>query len=108
VPKAGDKALLRGTAVLLDAPIGLNQKVPVALDLRHEFSLALAGKTPDLATAFNKHGAKHDSRLAAVRDELAGAVEATITRAFRPAFFVCAGLAAAALGLAGLFRKRLL
>jgi hypothetical protein len=108
VPKAGDKALLRGTAVLLDAPIGLDQKVPVALDLRHQFALAKAGQTPDLAAAFNKHGAKHDPALARVRDRLTGAIEATITRASRPAFFLCAGLAAAALALAVALRTRLL
>jgi predicted MFS family arabinose efflux permease len=108
VPKAGDKALLRGTAVLLDAPIGLDKKVPVALDLRGEFAKAQAGETPDLAAPFDKNGARHDSALAAVRDELASAIEATITRASRPAFFVCAGLAALALVLAAAFRRRLL
>jgi predicted MFS family arabinose efflux permease len=108
VPKAGDKALLRGTAVLLDAPIGLDKKVPVALDLRGEFAKAQAGETPDLSAPFDKNGARHDSALAAVRDDLAGAIEATITRASRPAFFVCAGLAALALVLAAAFRRRLL
>ncbi len=107
-PKAGDKALLRGTAVLLDAPIGLDKKIPVALDLRGEFAKAQAGKTPDLAKPFDKNGARHDSALAAVRDDLKGAIEATITRASRPAFFVCAGLAGLALVLAAVFRRRLL
>ena len=108
VPKAGDKALLRGTAVLLDAPIGLDKKVPVALDLRGEFAKARAGETPNLAKPFDKNGARHDSALAAVRDDLASAIEATITRASRPAFFVCAGLAGLALVLAAVFRRRLL
>jgi len=108
VPKAGDKALLRGTAVLLDAPIGLDKKVPVALDLRGEFAKAQAGETPNLARPFDKNGARHDSALAAVRDDLASAIEATITRASRPAFFVCAGLAGVALVLAAVFRRRLL
>jgi MFS family permease len=108
VPKAGDKALLRGTAVLLDAPIGLDKKVPVALDLRGEFAKAQAGETPNLAEPFDKNGARHDSALAAVRDDLASAIETTITRASRPAFFVCAGLAGLALVLAAVFRRRLL
>jgi len=108
VPRAGDKALLRGTAVLLDAPIGLDKKVPVALDLRGEFAKAQAGETPNLAKPFDKNGARHDSALAAVRDDLASAIEATITRASRPAFFVCAGLAGLALVLAAVFRRRLL
>ena len=81
VPTAGDQALLRGTAVLLDAPIGLDKKVPVALDLRKAFARAQAGETPDLKQPFNAHGAASDSALAAVRDDLAGAIETTITRA---------------------------
>jgi MFS family permease len=106
VPAAGDQALLRGTAVLLDAPIGLDKKVPVALDLRKAFDRAQAGETPDLKQPFNAHGAAHDSALAAVRDRLADAIAATITRASRPAFFVCAGFAALALLLAFAFRRQ--
>jgi predicted MFS family arabinose efflux permease len=108
IPAAGDKALLRGTAVLLDAPIGLDKKVPVALDLRSAFDKAKEGETPDLAEPFDKHGAQHDSALASARDTLLGAIEATITRASRAAFFVCAGFAALALLVAVLFRRRVL
>ena len=108
IPDAGDKALLRGTAVLLDAPIGLDKKVPVALDLRSAFDKAREGETPDLAEPFDKHGAQHDSALASARDTLLGAIEATITRASRAAFFVCAGFAALALLVALLFRRRVL
>jgi len=107
VPEAGDRALLRGTAVLLDAPIGLDKKIPVALDMRKTFAQAQDGETPDLAKPFNAHGARHDSALAAVRDDLESAIEATITRASRPAFLVCAGLAALALLTAALFRRRI-
>ena len=106
VPAAGDRALLKGTAVLLDAPIGLGQKVPVALDLRRAFARGQAGETPDLREPFNAHGARHDAALAATRDRLAGTIEATITRASRPAFFVCAGFAGLALLLALAFRRR--
>jgi MFS family permease len=106
VPAAGDRALLRGTAVLLDAPIGLDKKVPVARDLRKAFDRAQAGETPDLRQPFNAHGAAHDSALAVVRDRLAGAIAATITRASRPAFFLCAGFAALALLLAAAFRRQ--
>jgi MFS family permease len=104
VPAAGDRALLKGTAVLLDAPVGLDKKVPVALDLRTAFDRAQAGETPDLAQPFNAHGAAHDSSLAAARDRLVGAIEATITRASRSAFFVCAAFAALALVLAAALR----
>jgi hypothetical protein len=107
VPAAGDRALLRGTAVLLDAPIGLDKKVPVALDLNKAFDRAQAGETPDLKEPFNAHGAAHDSALAAVRDDLAGAIATTITRATRSAFFLCATFAAAALLVAVAFRRRI-
>ena len=106
VPDAGDKALLRGTAVLLDAPIGLDKKVPVALDLRKAFAKAQEGETPDLKEPFNAHGAQSDSALAAVRDDLFGAIAATLTRATRSAFFLCAGFAAAALLVAAAYRRR--
>jgi MFS family permease len=106
LPSAGDRALLKATAVLLDAPVGLDKKVPVALDLRGAFSEAQAGETPDLAGPFDAHGAKHDPALAAARDDLVGTIETTITRAFRPAFFFSAALAALAVVVAGLFRRR--
>ena len=107
VPAAGDQALLRGTAVLLDAPIGLDKKVPVALDLNKAFARAQEGETPDLRQPFDAHGARSDSALAAVRDRLAGAIAATITRASRPAFFLCAGFAALALLVAAADRRKL-
>jgi hypothetical protein len=106
VPAAGDRALLKGTAVLLDAPIGIDKKVPVALDLRKAFARAQVGETPDLRRPFDAHGAAHDSALASVRDRLTGTIAATIMRASRPAFFVCAGFAALALLLAAAFRRR--
>jgi hypothetical protein len=107
VPEAGDRALLRGTAVLLDAPVGLDKKIPVALDMRKTFAQAQDGETPDLAKPFNANGARHDPALGAVRDKLESAIESTITRASRPAFLLCAGLAALALALAALFRRRI-
>jgi small basic protein len=60
-----------------------------------------------LSEPFNAHGAGSDSALAKTRDDLVGAIEATITRAFRPAFFLSAGFAAAALVAAVFFRRRL-
>ena len=106
VPKSGDKALLRATAVLLDSPVGLDKKVPVALDLRGAFAKARDGEVPDLSEPFDAHGARNDSELAATRDKLVGAIESTITRAFRPAFLLSAGFAALALLAAALFRRR--
>jgi predicted MFS family arabinose efflux permease len=106
LPDAADRALLRATAVVLDAPVGLTKKVPVALDLRKSLDQAQAGERPDLKAAFDRHGAESDSKLAAARDDVVGAIEATVTRAFRPAFLICAGFAAAALALALVMRGR--
>ena len=107
VPAAGDEAMLKATAVLLDAPVGLDKKVPVALSLRGAFARAQEGQTPDLAQPFNEHGARTDSGLAATRDRLLGTIENTITRASRSAFFVCALFAAMALLVAVVFRRRI-
>ena len=108
LPSAGHRATLRATAVLLDAPIGLTTKIPVALDLRSAFERARDGQIPDLAEPFNAHGARDDPKVASVRDRLIGTIEETITRSFRSAFLVSAAFAAAALGVAFLFRRRLL
>jgi MFS family permease len=106
LPPAGHRAELRATAVLLDAPIGLGSKIPVALDARAEFARAQAGEIPDLNRPFNAHGAEHDPALAAVRDRLVGTIKDTITRAFRSSFLLSAALAAGALLVAFLFRHR--
>jgi MFS family permease len=106
VSPSGHKAELRATAVLLDAPIGLSTKIPVALDARAEFERAKAGEIPDLARPFNAHGAAHDQALARVRDKLVSAIKDTITRAFRSSFLLCSALGGAALAIAFLFRRR--
>ncbi|MFL5925783.1 MAG: MFS transporter [Gaiellaceae bacterium] len=106
LPPAGHRAELRATAVLLDAPIGLTSKIPIALDARTEFARAQAGEIPDLARPFDARGATHDSTLAAARDELIGTIRDTITRAFRSSFLLSAAFAAAGLLVAFLFRRR--
>ena len=106
VTPAGHTAELRATAVLVDAPIGLSTKIPVALDARAEFARAKAGEIPDLSRPFDAHGAKHDPTLAHVRDTLIDAIKDTVTRAFRSSFLLCALFGGAALGVAYLFRRR--
>ena len=96
LPPAGRHAELQATRLILDAPVGLATKVPVALDLGSAFHRAQAGEVPDLRAPFDAHGARHDAHLARVRDDLSGAVDRTIARAFRTSFAVCAAFAAAA------------
>jgi predicted MFS family arabinose efflux permease len=107
LPDTGDRAELGATKVLLDAPIGISKKVPIALDLRKAFSDARDGTIPDLAEPFDKRGAQDDEDLAAARDDLVEVIEEVITRAFRPAYLLSAAFAAAAVALAALFRRRI-
>jgi hypothetical protein len=106
LPPAGHRAELRATSVLLDAPIGLSAKIPIALDAKIEYDRARAGQIPDLARPFDAHGARTDPALAAARDRLVGTIRDTITAAFRSSFLLCAVLAAAALAVAVLTRRR--
>jgi MFS family permease len=106
LPPAGHRATLRATAVLLDAPVPLETKIPVAVQVAREFERARAGQVPDLAGPFDAHGARSDPVLAATRDRLVSTVEETITRAFRPAFLFSAALAAAAVVVAAAVRRR--
>ena len=108
LPAAGHEVTLRATAVLLDAPIGLRTKVPVALGVAAELEQARAGEIPDLSKPFDDHGARQDSDVAAVRDDVIATIEGTITRSFRTAFLFSAALAACALLLAVVLRKRVL
>jgi hypothetical protein len=93
---------------MLDAPVGLSEKIPIALDLRSAFDQASDGRRPDLRRIFDAHGAASNPQLAAARDEVVGVVESTVTRAFRPAFLLSAVFAALAFGVARVFRRRLL
>jgi predicted MFS family arabinose efflux permease len=107
LPAAGHKATVRATAVLLDAPVPIAKKVPIAFGVAHELDRARAGQVPNLKRPFDDQGARSDPTLRRTRDRLVGAVEETITRAFRPAFLFSAALAAAALVLAALMQRRL-
>jgi Major Facilitator Superfamily len=106
LPPAGHRAELRATSILLDAPIPIGTKLPIAFDLVGVFQKARQGEVPDLTQPFNAHGAQQDATVASVRDRLVSAIEETITRAFRPAFLLSALLAALAIPVAVLFPWR--
>jgi MFS family permease len=108
LPSTGNRVTLQATAVLLDAPIGLGTKVPIALGVAGELEHARSGQIPDLAKPFDDHGAGHDRAVAATRDRLVATVEATITRAFRVPFLFAAALAGASLALGLTLGRRLL
>ena len=93
----GDRATLEATRVILDAKLGLQDKVPLALDLADEFNRTPRGAVPDLGKVFAARGAAGDTQLAVVRDDLIGAIEDSLTRSFRNAFLVSALFALLAL-----------
>jgi MFS family permease len=91
-----DRATLGATRSLLEAQVPLNDKLPVVWDLRNAIEDAPRGQMPDLAKVFDENGAGSNRELAAARDGLTGTITDAITRSFRPAFAVAAGLAALA------------
>ena len=93
IQRSTDQAALRGTQILLDARLPLNQKVPLALALRDAIEQAPQGEVPDLDAVFSAQGADHDAAVANVRTDLVTGIEGLLTRSFRPAFFAAAGLA---------------
>ena len=78
------------TAVVLDAPISLRNKVSLALDLRDLVANAPRGEVPDPTVPFNKRGANTNANMAATRDGVVSAIRDTITREFRSAFLIAA------------------
>jgi MFS family permease len=104
--ETGQKATVAGTAAVLDAPIPLTKKVPIALDLYDGFQQAKEGEIPNLDRPFDERGGADDSKLRQARDTLREAVEAPLTRAFRPAFLVSALFALLACATALALRRR--
>jgi MFS family permease len=104
--RGGERATLNATAVILDARLPLEQKVPIALDLRDEFERTPDGKVPDLAAPFADNGAAEDAAVAKTRDDLLGTIEAALTRSFRTSYLLAAIFALLALVPLALARLR--
>jgi MFS family permease len=105
--EAADRATINATAVILDAPLPIQTKIPVALDLYDEFQATPEGEIPDLARPFDEHGAGDDEAVSQARDDLLEEVQAVLTRAFRSSFTLSAvfALLAGAAAVAFLRRK---
>jgi len=88
-------ATASAAAIVLDAPLELRVKVPLALDMKDLVGKARRGEIPDLRGPFDRR-AGNGPAVTETRDAVTNAVEATITRAFRPSFVVAALFAAAA------------
>ena len=84
--RGGQQATLAGTAEILDAPVPLTQKVPLALDLRDEFERTPRGQVPDLDAAFANNTSDDAPGIAALQESLLGTIEDVMTRSFRSSF----------------------
>jgi MFS family permease len=99
-----ERATQNATAVILDAPLPLTQKLPIALDLYREFQAAPDGEIPDLTAPFEERA--DEPEVQEVGDSLLETVEAALTRSFRSSFALSAVFALLA-GVAALaFRRR--
>ena len=83
--------------MILDGPIDLTKKVPIALDMRDAFDRGQRGEIPDLAKPFDDRGAKTDTHLRALRDTLLDTLRGVVTKSFRWSFFLSALFALLAL-----------
>jgi predicted MFS family arabinose efflux permease len=88
--EAGDRATQNATAVILDARLPLERKVPIALDLYDAFQRTPNGEIPDLAAPFEVNGAAGEPSVRETRDDLLASVEAPLTGAFRSSFALAA------------------
>ena len=88
--RGGQEATLAGTAEILDAPVPLTDKVPLALDLKDEFERTPRGQVPDLNSAFTEHTQDGTASVIELRESLLGTIEDVLTRSFRSAFGVSA------------------
>jgi MFS family permease len=104
--EAADRATINATAVILDAPLPIQTKIPVALDLYDEFQAVPEGEIPDLARPFDEHGADDDEAVRETRDTLLDEVQAVLTRAFRSSFTLSAVFALLAGASAVAFARR--
>lgn len=95
--RGGQEATLAGTAEILDAPVPLTDKVPLALDLKDEFERTPRGQVPDLSSAFAEHTSTGETSVVALQGSLLGTIEDVLTRSFRSAFALSALFAILAL-----------
>jgi hypothetical protein len=99
-------ATLAGVRVVMDGNIGLQNKVPIALDMRDLFEAGQRGEIPNLAKPFDDRGAQHDGNLRRVRDGLLDTLRGVVTSSFRWSFLLSALFALLALLPARRLRER--
>lgn len=95
VTRSEGQATLRGVALVLDAPLPVTAKVPLALDLHHVLRTSPDGRIPNFAPAFAAAAARGGASpaLAALQDGFTNATTAPVARAFRRPLLAAALLA---------------
>jgi MFS family permease len=74
---------------MLEAPLPLETKVPLMLELAAAGNPERA-KPPDVEAIFARHGAASNPALQDLQDQIVGEVEELVIRTFRKPFLVCA------------------
>ncbi|MEZ0285138.1 MAG: MFS transporter [Thermoleophilia bacterium] len=92
-----DRARLAGASALIEAPLSIQDKVAVGIELEKAIDEAPRGEVPDLSSAVAAGGDPTSPGRVALRDSLQRVISDAITRGFRGAFILCAILAALAL-----------
>jgi predicted MFS family arabinose efflux permease len=106
IMQAAEDVSIPATAVMLDAPVGGVDKVQIAVDVRDQLRETPRGEVPDFDEVFARNGAGDDPDVAQLQDDLETTISEVLTRGFRDAFLVAAGLAAlsGAVGLVAIRR----
>jgi MFS family permease len=93
VEHGAERAALGSTADVLDAPVGIVDKVSLALALDRTIDETPNGSMPDIDEAFE---GRDGEGIRELRDSLVDTLEATLTRSFRTSFGLAALFAAMA------------
>jgi predicted MFS family arabinose efflux permease len=91
VEHGAERAALGATADVLDAPLGIADKVSLALALDRTIDETPNGSMPDIGEAFE---GREDEGVNPLQDRLVDTLEATLTRSFRTSFAMAALFAA--------------
>jgi hypothetical protein len=103
VSSAAEQAALGGASAVLDAPVGIADKVSIALALDHVVHSTPKGAMPDVGAAFQ---GRSGGALDQLRQKLESTLEDTLTRSFRSSFLLTAAFAVLAVAPALALRRR--
>ncbi len=103
VSAGSEQAALGSASAVLDAPVGIADKVSIALALDREIQAAPKGAMPNVDAAFQGRSGKDVEQL---RNRLVSTLEDTLTRSFRASFALTALFALLAVLPALALRRR--